>query len=323
MGIVLTENAKIAASKQFWALAKQNTIDIEAFETAFRDELKQLGLDICIDWNAGKLYDNRWFEARYAANQYPDSWAAKALTKFYYVCGGKYSTGKCVGETSEQKKQKSDHEINLKVFQSKESKDFISKAIMSGLAAMSEYTIIQMSKFGTYLPENTTVQVFSDEDFFKSNSFDTRLSNHDFMKEIIKELDRNKQLDTKVLYMGFLCNFTIEVPKQMGIDYVQVWTTKLHELKKSIGTTLIQILADHGIRSVGNYIKAVEKCLPDIGVAIATTGEPIPELNSNTVLYGYKKFNMTCHQFLVIGWPISLLADKDKQEAYLAQVKKA
>ena len=323
MSIVLTENAKIVASKQFWALAKQNTIDIEAFETAFRDELKQLGLDTCIDWNAGKLDDNHWYEARYAANQYPDSWAAKALTKFYYVCGGKYSTGKCVGETSEQKKQKSDHEANLKLFQSEESKEFISDAIISALTAMSEYTIMQISKFGTYLPKNTTIQIFSDADSYKSSPTGSKLSNYAITKALIKEFDRNKQLDTKVFYMCFLCNFTIEVPEQMGIDYVQVWTPKWEEAISSLDKTFLQILTDYGVKNVESYTRAIETHLPDAGVAALSTGMPIPALTNNTVLYGYKKFNATCHQFLVIGWPVSLLANKDEREAYLAQVKKA
>lgn len=81
----LTEDVdKVAASKKFWAAAKNNQIDEESFHTAFDTELAELGLDV---FNTDGTFKDRNIYGKIVevreAN--PDSWAAKALAKLWYL----------------------------------------------------------------------------------------------------------------------------------------------------------------------------------------------------------------------------------------------
>lgn len=73
------------ASKRFWAAAKNNEIDEEAFHAAFDAELDTLGLmDIFND--SGKLKSRGVYEQIKAAKEAnPDSWAIKALNKLWVL----------------------------------------------------------------------------------------------------------------------------------------------------------------------------------------------------------------------------------------------
>ena len=79
----LNEAIDPAASKKFWAAAKANKIDAEAFHTAYDDELKELGLmDV---FTAEGAFTNKGIYGRIKAAKEanPDSWAVKALSRLW------------------------------------------------------------------------------------------------------------------------------------------------------------------------------------------------------------------------------------------------
>ena len=89
----LNEATDPAASKKFWAAAKTNKIDADAFHAAYDDELKELGLmDV---FTAEGAFTNKGIYGRIKAAKEanPDSWAVKALSRLWalrYVDNAKF-----------------------------------------------------------------------------------------------------------------------------------------------------------------------------------------------------------------------------------------
>ena len=105
----LNEAIDPAASKKFWAAAKANKIDAEAFHTAYDDELKELGLmDV---FTAEGAFTNKGIYGRIKAAKEanPDSWAVKALSRLWalrYVDNVKFPSELAADKAAEEEAQR-------------------------------------------------------------------------------------------------------------------------------------------------------------------------------------------------------------------------
>ena len=139
---VINEDAKVDASKKFWAAAKYNEMDEDAFHAAFDDELKELGLMDVFTEEGAFVDRNIYGRIKAAKEANPDSWAVKALGRLWAL---RYKDGinkfKCelatmeratkeaekreAEERAEKKKQDQERRIAL----AQEYKEFLPQAL--------------------------------------------------------------------------------------------------------------------------------------------------------------------------------------------------
>ena len=80
---VKEDATEVAASKRFWAAAKNKQIDKEAFHTAFDAELTELGLMNLFDEYGRLTRRDSYGAIKSAKDANPDNWAVRALLKLW------------------------------------------------------------------------------------------------------------------------------------------------------------------------------------------------------------------------------------------------
>jgi hypothetical protein len=111
----LTEATDIEASKRFWAAAKNDQIDEVSFHAAFDDELKELGLLDMFD--ARGVLANNYGRILRAQEANPDSWAVRALYKFWklrYSYGVKSASDIAAEKIAAEEKRKQEEKSKAK-----------------------------------------------------------------------------------------------------------------------------------------------------------------------------------------------------------------